>query len=199
MFSDECTFHLNGTINKHNLHYWSIGNPHIQHPTKTAISKSVTVWALVTYRGGVARWSIQDETMNGERYINNILIPHVVPYFNSVHGRNSYYQQDGAPAHYHNEVRAMLDDQLKDRWIGRRGVIEWPPRSPDLSVCDFFLWGYLREQVYESGKIFKTVDELKRKITQEINRISLDYVTSSFKNWVSRLDKCIENEGGHFE
>ena len=26
----------------------------------------------------------------------------------------------------------------------RRGSIEWSPRSPDLTPCDFFLWGALR-------------------------------------------------------
>ena len=149
-FSDECNFHLNGTVSKHNLHYWSIGNPHVRHPTKTAVTKFVTVWALLTYRGGVTKWSLHEETMNGTRYIENVLIPHVVPYFNSNVGRNLYFQQDGAPCHYHNEVRAILNKELPHKWIGRRGVIEWPTRSPDLSVCDFFLWGYLRERMFVS-------------------------------------------------
>jgi hypothetical protein len=41
-----------------------------------------------------------------------------------------YLQQDGAPPHYHRHVRAYLDDTLPERWIGRRGAIEYPPRSP---------------------------------------------------------------------
>jgi hypothetical protein len=24
----------------------------------------------------------------------------------------------------------------------------WPPRSPDATLCDFFLWGYVKDQVY---------------------------------------------------
>ena len=27
-FSDECSFHLNGRVNKHNVHYWAEENPH---------------------------------------------------------------------------------------------------------------------------------------------------------------------------
>lgn len=28
------------------------------------------------------------------------------------------------------------------------GDISWPARSPDLAPCDFFLWGYLKEEVF---------------------------------------------------
>ena len=26
--------------------------------------------------------------------------------------------------------------------------VEWPPRSPDMTPCDFLLWGYLKLQVF---------------------------------------------------
>ena len=32
------------------------------------------------------------------------------------------------------------------RLISLRGDVEWPARSPDLSPCDVFLWGYLKER-----------------------------------------------------
>jgi hypothetical protein len=35
------------------------------------------------------------------------------------------------------------------RWIGRGGSITWPPRSPDLTPLDFFLWGYAKNIVYQ--------------------------------------------------
>ena len=36
-------------------------------------------------------------------------------------------QHDGAPAHYSCEVRAFLDEQFPDRWIGCRGPVKWAP------------------------------------------------------------------------
>ena len=33
-----------------------------------------------------------------------------------------------------------LDAAFPDTWIGRRGAIEYPARSPDLTPMDFFLW-----------------------------------------------------------
>jgi hypothetical protein len=42
---------------------------------------------------------------------------------------------------------------LQIRWIGRAGAAdeEWmkrPPRSPDLTPCDVFLWGYVKKEVF---------------------------------------------------
>ncbi|KAJ4442753.1 hypothetical protein ANN_04344 [Periplaneta americana] len=47
--------------------------------------------------------------------------------------------QDGAPPHFHNAVRAYLNTEMSDRWIGRAGVrgrcfMTWPPRSPDMTA-----------------------------------------------------------------
>jgi len=51
-------------------------------------------------------------------------------------------QQDGAPPHYHLDVRAHLNANLPGRWIGRAShndspLLPWPPRSPDLPPAIF--------------------------------------------------------------
>ncbi|PNF33829.1 hypothetical protein B7P43_G08609 [Cryptotermes secundus] len=63
-------------------------------------------------------------------------------------GDERFYLQDGAPPHYHRDVRAYLDDTLPGRWVGRRGAIEYQPRSPDLTPLDFCPWGTLKDEVY---------------------------------------------------
>jgi hypothetical protein len=60
------------------------------------------------------------------------------------------FQQNGAPAHYARQVQDLLDKTF-DEWLGRRGPWEWPSRSPDITVADFFLWGYLEEKVFARG------------------------------------------------
>ena len=57
-----------------------------------------------------------------------------------------FYQQNGAPPHFHHDVCGYLNDALPHRWIGRASqddspLLQWPPRLPNLSPCDFFLWG----------------------------------------------------------
>ncbi|KAH1008147.1 hypothetical protein HUJ05_008728 [Dendroctonus ponderosae] len=54
---------------------------------------------------------------------------------------NMWLQLDGAPPHYHCEVRQFLNANFRNRWIGRNGFQNWPPRPPDLTPLDFFLWG----------------------------------------------------------
>lgn len=193
-FSDECVFSLTGHVNKHNVHYWAIDNPHVrfQNPGKTP---TLTVWACVAYSGLVS-FDISHETMNSDRYCN-VLNDKVIPYF-SRHPEK-LYQQDGAPPHYSINARAILDKQLAGRWIGRRGPIEWPARSPDLSVCDYWLWAYLRSQVYTNGETFRSVADLRAKITEEIENIPMDMYRRAFKNFPKRLVQCVQNHGGLFE
>jgi hypothetical protein len=47
--------------------------------------------------------------------------------------RKMFYMHDGAPFHYAQSVRDFLDRKFPNRWIGRRGPIDWPARSPDLT------------------------------------------------------------------
>jgi len=67
--------------------------------------------------------------------------------------RHDYlFQQDGAPPHWHLAVRTFLNEHLPNRWIGRAGqndqvFCKWPPRSADLTVCDFFLWVYMKDSL----------------------------------------------------
>jgi hypothetical protein len=51
-----------------------------------------------------------------------------------------------------------MDSNLENRWIDRDGPVLWPARSPDLNTCDFFLWGRLKQIMYETA--VNTVKEL---------------------------------------
>jgi len=63
-------------------------------------------------------------------------------------------------------IRNMFPGHL----ISRFGDVSWPPRSPDRSTCDFFLWGYLKSRVYTHKP--RTLNDLKEAIRQEICSIN---------------------------
>ncbi len=65
--------------------------------------------------------------------------------------RNMYFMHDGAPPHFGTQVRRFLDTAYTWQWIGRHIPIKWPPRSPDLTPCVFFMGEYKR-MVYKTGK-----------------------------------------------
>ena len=73
----------------------------------------------------------------------------------------------------------------------------WPPRSPDLNPCDFYLRGYLRSKIYSQKT--KNIDDLKVNIKREIRSIKPEVLISTFQNLEKRLKKVIDVNGGHIE
>ena len=53
---------------------------------------------------------------------------------------------------------------FSNRTIGKNLAINWPPRSPDLSTLDFFLWGYVKELTFQEPS--KSIPELILKIRE---------------------------------
>ena len=45
---------------------------------------------------------------------------------------------------------------------------DWPARSPDLNPLDFFLWGYLKSQVYSPWP--NKLDELETNIRRVVQK-----------------------------
>ena len=76
-----------------------------------------------------------------------------------------------------------------------RGDIGWPLHSPDLTLRDFFLWGYLKAQVYLHRP--QTLEALGEAITQEDAAIPPEMIRQVMRNYRERLNECIVNEGRH--
>jgi len=64
--------------------------------------------------------------------------------------KTTYYQQDGATSHTAKISMNILRPLFPGHLISRYGDIEWPARSPELSVCDFYLWSHLKCVVYSA-------------------------------------------------
>ena len=94
-------------------------------------------------------------------------------------------------------VRSWLNDKFDDRWIGRGGSISWAPRSPDMTPLDFFLWGYIKSNIYNNN--IKDLNDLKSKITQEIRAIEKETLKNVFLEVEKRLNFCISVQCDTFE
>ena len=108
-----------------------------------------------------------------------------------------HFQQDGAHAHYVVSVRKWLDKHLPDRWIDRRGFVEGPATSPDLTPLDFFLWGVLKNQVFSDKP--KTLNHLKENIINALKDITPEMYKKVTESIIKRCHYCIGNNGLHFE
>jgi hypothetical protein len=108
-----------------------------------------------------------------------------------------WYQQDGAPPYYAVIVRRYLDEVFRNRCIGRRGQIEWPARSRDLTPLDFFYGGYLKSEVYVTKP--NTVEYLKQRVRHEIRQITAEMLQNVRDACYYRFAICQERNGAHFD
>lgn len=186
-WSDEAQFRLDGKVNKHNCTYWAYTNPHLQIDVRNS-KQGVQVWCGMTSGGLIGPYFFEGN-VRSEHYLamlKEFLWPAVMR-------RRLFFQQDGAPIHYAVDVRQWLDEKFPNRWIGRRGPIEWPARSPDLTPCDFFLWGFLKDRVY-SAKC-ATLDQLKQRIREACAAVTPEMCKRVCDSVSERCKVCIDRGG----
>lgn len=204
LFSDEATFFLNGTVNRQNCRYWAPQNPHWFREHKTQYPQKVNVWVGIVGNRIIGPYFFEG-TLTGERYLHFLqheLVPTLVNIFPNadnpdVPNNSLWYQQDGAPPHYARPVREYLNYAFPNRWIGRRGAVEWPARSPDLTPLDFFLWGYVKSAVYKEKP--DNLEDLQERIRATIRAIAPETISNVLLEFQHRLGHCQEVAGGHFE
>jgi hypothetical protein len=103
----------------------------------------LNVWCALTSLFLTRPFIFEKATVTGASYWE-----HTEKLCNHMVTMRVHLQQDKAPPHYANPVKAFLDQQFPSKWMGKGGPITWPPRSPDLTPSDFFLWEYKTDLVY---------------------------------------------------
>jgi len=100
-----------------------------------------------------------------------LLVDQIIPTIQNTFPNNFekiWFQHDGAPAHFVGP-RRILNETFPLWWIGRRNRNErgedWPPRSPDLTSLDYYLWGYLKSKIYTNPE---NIHELIQRIRDEM-------------------------------
>ena len=77
-------------------------------------------------------------------------------------------------------------------------LLAWPPRSPDATPCDFFLWDYVKDQVYVPP-LPTSIQELKVRIRTAIETITADMLQTVWNELDYRADVCRITKGAHTE
>ncbi|PSN34580.1 hypothetical protein C0J52_26306 [Blattella germanica] len=124
-------------VNRHNVRLWGTENPHcvLEHVRD---SPKVNLFCAISKNKVYGSFFFVNQASMG--------------WFTNEDSNDCVFQQDGCPCHYHNNMRAYLNQHLPHRSIGRTGhdnaLMIWSPRSLDLTPCDFFLWGFVKDNVY---------------------------------------------------
>ena len=199
-FSDEATFSLDGQVNKHNVRIWGSERPDSCLQIHARNSPKVHVFCLMSYDKIIGPYFFDDVTVKGSDYQNmleNWLFPKLPT------DERFIFQQDGAPPHWALKTREFLNDRLPHRWIGRSStkdlsLLPWPPRSPDLTPLDFFLWGFIKDEVYVIPQP-KDIEEIKSRVVEAIDKIGTALLARVHESFRERLSRLVKTKGLHIE
>ena len=163
------------------------------------------MWCAIGQNNIIGPFFFEDEyenrvTVNSERYIA-MMQAKFIPALRkkrTVDKNTVIYQQDGAPPHCSNISLEFLRRHFPgDQLISRCTDFSWLPYSPDLNPCDYFLWRYLKERIYQNNP--QTLPALKDNIKREIRSIPADMIGRVIDNFNARVRTVIRQHGAWIE
>lgn len=198
LWTDEATFSSVGTVNLHNMHFWSAQNPHWMREVQHQGRWSINVWCGII-GGRIIGPYFFDQALTGNRFLDFLRndLPVLLEDVPLETRQNMFLQLDGCPAHFSLNVREHLNQEYAGRWIGRGSLFPWPARSPDLTCLDFYLWGRLKDLVYQTRPI--TREDMRNRIQNAVHHLSTAEVETAAFSTRRRLEECVEHDGRHFE
>ncbi|KAJ4449822.1 hypothetical protein ANN_01228 [Periplaneta americana] len=141
IFSDESTFHVTGKYT--NCRIWGSEPPHLHLP-HVRDSPKMNVFCAFSKTKVYGPLYFQEETINCFVYLDmlpNFLIPQI-----DEDDQTKVKSNFSRMVHLHTTSKSRDFFRLEVFWSvdWSGGPISWPPRSPDLTPLDLFLWGSLK-------------------------------------------------------
>lgn len=105
LWTDETTCKRDGYLNLHNLHSWSVENPHLMREDRSQYSFKINLWTGILNRKIIGPCELP-ENLTGEVYLNFLHhnLPDLLEDVPLNILREMWYQGDGCPAHYARPV-----------------------------------------------------------------------------------------------
>ncbi|GFV23943.1 transposable element Tcb2 transposase [Trichonephila clavipes] len=149
---------------------------------------SIMVWAGIMINGRTCLYVVANGTMTGQRYIDEVLLPHVRLFRGAV-GDKFVFMDDNATCHRTLVVQDCLDS---------KGIqcLVWPARSPDLNPTEN-VWGALGSQVAGQNYPPTNKNTLIRALTEEWDKLPQQLLDNVVQSMVRRVECCITLHGGH--
>lgn len=152
VIGDEAGFALNATVKTHDVReYHPRGEKPLDFDYQRNDNRSkLTVWVGLMGYGSIIGPFFFQENLDSEGYLEMLdeqvflALRRMGRRFGP--NRNGRFQrlwwiQDCAPPHRRIIVTERLQQLFGERVVALNHAVEWPPRSPDLTSLDFFLWG----------------------------------------------------------
>lgn len=185
VFSDEKKFNLDGPDGFSKC--WQ--DIRQQRPTKEKRNfggGTVMIWAAFSVHGKTPLCFISTR-MNSEKYIE-LLDEVLVQFGEDVMDENMVFQHDNASCH----VASCTKNFLRIKNIP---TLDWPACSPDLNPIEN-VWGLLSQKVFNHGRSFENVKELKKILSEEWDKLEINDLKKYIESMPRRLQEVIIKKGG---
>ncbi|GFW95921.1 transposable element Tcb2 transposase [Trichonephila clavipes] len=149
---------------------------------------SIMVWAGIMINGRTRLHVVANGTMTGQRYIDEVLLPHVRLFRGAV-GNKFVFMDDNATCHRTLAVQDCLDSEGIQRLV-------WSARSPDLNAIEN-VWDALGRQV--AGRKYPPTNKntLIRALTEEWGKLPQQLLDTVVQSMVRSVECCITLHAGH--
>ncbi|GFU38468.1 transposable element Tcb1 transposase [Trichonephila clavipes] len=190
LFSDESRFSLSSDCGRQLI--WresgTVYRPENIQEKDRYLTCSIMVWAGIMINGRTCLHVVANGTMTGQRYIDEVLLPHVRLFRGAV-GDKFVFMDDNATCHRTLAVQDCLDSEGIQRLV-------WPARSPDLNPIEN-VWDALGRQV--AGRNYHPTNKntLIRALIEEWDKLPQQLLDHVVQSMVRRVEWCITLHGGH--
>ncbi|GFV90219.1 transposable element Tcb2 transposase [Trichonephila clavipes] len=145
---------------------------------------SIMVWAGIMINGRTRLHVVANGTMTGQRYIDEVLLPHVRLFHGAV-GDKFVFMDDNATCHRTLAVQDCLDSEGIQRLV-------WPARSPDLNPIEN-VWDALGRQV--AGRNYPPTNKstLIRALTEEWDNLPQQLLDNVLQSMFTALVELLRD------
>jgi len=190
IWSDESRFTLFQSDKK--IHVWRLPNERYQVnclvPTIKHGGGGIMMWGCFSWYGLGPLVRI-DGRINSERYINEILGYHVIPFLEEFEEKNGdyFFQQDNAPIHTSVRTRTFMEEMEIIQ-------LPWPGQSPDLNPIEH-LWDELERRIRLRADNPKNLGELELILQECWSQIQQEVYQKLAESMNRRIEAVIKAHG----
>ncbi|CAH1982627.1 unnamed protein product [Acanthoscelides obtectus] len=144
----------------------------------------VMVWGAIAY-GSRSPLIFIRGNMNAQRYIHEVLEPHLLPYLDTL--ADPTFQQDNARPH----VARVTIDFFQHNDVT---LLPWPPRSPDLSPIEH-VWDMMGRRLLNLQCPPQTLEALREELVVAWNEIPQEDIDHLIRSMPRRVGECVAHQG----
>src|SRR6266853_1117998 len=189
VFSDESRFCMDfndGRLRVRRLPSERYSEPFIV-PHDRYGGRSIIVWGAISVTGKTELVTLRGN-ITAQRYVDDIVRPHIVPFMRD-HEQRVLFQQDNARPHTAAVTMRCFDEENVD-------LLPWPARSPDLNIIEH-VWDMLGRRLSAEETPPESLDELQQHLERYWADITDAQIRTLYDSVQRRFNACQAARGGH--